>query len=238
MHDYNKQARVYWWMIAAIGYGLLANALFQVMAMPATTLLQILLAIIFVGAVAFFPVRIPGTKLSIAAGEIVIFLVLLLFGVEAAALIAALEGITASVRTSKRWTSWFGTPAMAVIAVSGSGYLFLSIRAALEQYAPLNGATTLLLLTLFAALYCALSNLLPSMLLAFKRSERLDVAKLMQERTWMMVAHMGSAAVAGLLFQAGASIDVWVLLATLPPIVFCLLLAHTLLAHAQDVRRG
>lgn len=231
MQDYNKQASNYWWMVAIVGFALLANALHSLLALPATTFLQVVLAMVFVGAVAFFPVRVPGTKLSIAAGEIVIFLVLLLFGVEAAAVIAALEGMTASARTSKRWTSWFGTPAMAVIAVSSSGYLFFAAREAMERNGLLNGATTLLLLTLFAVVYCALGNILPSLLLALKRDERLNVFSLLKDRSWMMAAHVCSAAIAGLLFVAGATIDVWVLLATLPPIAISLLCAHALLEH-------
>ena len=236
MHDYNIPARAYWWSIAAIGYALLGNSLFTVASLPLTTILQVITATAFVAAVAFFPVTIPGSKMSVAGGEIFIFLALLLFGVEAAAIAAALEGAIGSFRTSKRWTSWYGTPAMAVLAVSASGYVFVAARAALEQNGMLNGASMLLLLTLFAVAYCALVNLLPSMLISLKRNERLDLVALMKDRNWMAVAHVCSAAIAGLLFYAGATFGVWVLFAAAPTIVLSLSSAHFLFERAEAER--
>ena len=107
---------------------------------------------------AFFPINIPGSKLSVAGGEIFIFLALLLFGVEAAVIAASLEGAIASARTSKRWTSWFGSPAMAAISISIAGYGFLGARELLALNDMLSGAAFMLLLTVFAIAYSALSN--------------------------------------------------------------------------------
>lgn len=236
MHDYNIFARAYWWTIAAAGYVLLANAGVTVAVYPMATMIQSLLAIGFVGAVAFFPVRIPGTKLSVAGGEIFIFLALLLFGAEAAALAAALEGAVASARTSKRWTSWFGTPAMAAIAISITGYGFLALRGLMERHDLINGAVLTLMLTVFALAYWALSNLLPSLLLALKRGERLNLVELVKDRNWMAVAHVCSATVAALLYYAGMNFGVWVLLATAPIIILSLSSAHFLFERADAER--
>lgn len=238
MNDYNTYARAYWWTIAGVGFVLLVHALFQVAALPFQSLMQIALAVAFAAAVAFFPVKIPGTKLSIAGGEIFIFLALLLFGVEAAALAAAVEGIIAALRTSKRWTSWFGTPAMTVIAISVSGYGFTAASAALQQNALLSGAAFMLLLTVFAVVYCSLGNLLPSLLLALKHGERLDVVALFKDRNWIAVAHVCSAAIAGLLYYAGAKFGVWVLFAASPTIILSLSSAHFLFARADAERKA
>ena len=236
MHDYNNSARTYWWSVAAIGYALLAHAIYAVTALPTATIVQIALASAFAGAIAIFPVRIPGTTLSIAGGEIFIFLALALFGVEAAVVAAALEGAIASGRTSKRWTSWLGTPAMAAITTSIAGYGFLAVRMALERQQAVSGTTMLALLTVFAVVYCALSNILPSLLLALKRSERLDVIGLLKDRSWMAVAHVASAAIAGLLFFAGAKVDVWVLLAALPAIALSVFVTRALLESTETER--
>ena len=238
MHDYNNLARAYWLAIAVVGYALLGNALVTVAMQPGPVAVQIALAIGFVGAVAFFPINIPGSKLSVAGGEIFIFLALLLFGVEAAVIAAALEGAIASARTSKRWTSWFGSPAMAAISISIAGYSFLGAREALAQNDMLSGAAFMLLLTLFAVAYCALSNLLPSMLLSLKRDERLDVVALFKDRNWMAVAHVCSAAIAGLLYYAGAKFGVWVLFAAAPTIVLSLSSAHFLFERADAERQA
>ncbi len=238
MHDYNAYARTYWWSIAALGYGLLAHALYTVAGLPVASIVQIALAAIFVGIVAFFPVKIPGTTLSVAAGEIFIFLALLIFGVEAALIAAAFEGAIGALRTSKRWTSWYGTPAMAAIAVSISGTAFVAARVAVEQRGMLSGAIYLIMLTVFAVMYYALSNLLPSVLLALKRKEPLDVIALFKDRSLMAVAHVFSATIAGLLYYAGAKFGIWVAFAASPTIVLSLASAHFLIGGAEAERRA
>lgn len=233
MHDYNGNARAYWWSIAVVGFVILANALFSIAALPTADVLQIALITIFVCAVAFFPVTIPGTSISFAGGEIFIFLALLLFGVEAAAVVAAVEGAIGAVRTSRRWTSWFATPFMAAIATSVSGYGFLAAKAMLKQQELLNGATTLLLLTVFALIYYALCNFLPSMLLAIKRAERLNVLALLKDRNWMAMGHVCSIAIASLVQLADPTVDVWVLFAALPLIFFSHWSVHAMLESAD-----
>lgn len=238
MHDYNSNARAYWWILAVIGYGLLANALLSIAALPVATVFQIALITAFVCVVAFFPVKIPGTTLSFASGEIFIFLALMLYGVEAAAIAAATEGALGAVRGSKRWTSWFGSPAMAAIATSISGYAFLAVRNALEQHAMLNGATLPLLLTLFAIVYFALCNVLPSMLLALKRNDRLDVPGLLKDRNWMAITHICSIAIASLIQLADPKVDAWALFAALPVIVILHWTARSTLKHVESQLRA
>ena len=238
MYDYNAYARTYWWTVAAIGYGILAYSLYVVAALPFPSIIQIALAAVFVGIVAFFPVRMPGTTLSVAAGEIFIFLALLMFGVEAAVIAAATEGAIGALRMSKRWTSWYGTPAMATIAVSVSGLGFVASRVALEQRGMLSGGAYLMLLTLFAVAYYALSNALPSVLLALKRKDRLDVVALFKNHNWMAVAHVFSATIAGLLYYAGAKFGIWVAFAASPTIVLSLSSAHFLFGRAEAERRA
>lgn len=233
MHDYNSSARMYWWTVAVAGTLLLAHALFSMASLPTPSMLQVALATAFVGAVAFFPVEIPGSKISVAAGEIVIFLVLFLHGAEAAAIVAAVEGAIGAARTSKRWTSWFGTPAMAAIATSISGYGFLAARTALDRQGQLTGVTMIALLTVFALVYWALCNILPSLVLALKRSERLNLVSLAKDRSWMAVSHLLGAAIAANLYYAGATIGLWVLMAVLPLMVISLVSAHFLLRRAQ-----
>ena len=70
-----------------------------------------------------FPVRIPRSKNSFAAGEIFIFLLLLLHGPAAATLAAAGEALVGSWRTSKRWTSRIASPAMAAHRDGAAGSL-------------------------------------------------------------------------------------------------------------------
>jgi hypothetical protein len=236
MHDYNNQARIYWWITAAIGYALLAHGAYAVARLPANVIPQIALCVAFAGAVALFPVRIPGMSVSVACGEIFIFLTLFLFGAEAAVIAAAVEGAVGSARTSKRWTSWFGSPAMAAIATSVSGYAFVAARASLDRQGLLTGPTMILLITALAVVYCTLNVLLPSLLLAIKRGERLEVPGLLRDRSWMAVAHFGSAAMAANLFYFGAIVNVWTLLAALPAVGLLLWAAHCAVERMESAR--
>ena len=158
-----------------------------------------------------------------------IFLALFLFGVEAAVVVAAIEGGIGAARTSKRWTSWFGTPAMAAIATAVTGCGFLGAQAMLAKQGMLSGAATLLLMTGFAMLYFALTNFLPAQLLALKRNERLDVPGLLGDRSWMAMAHLCSVAIASFVHLANASVDVWILLAALPAIFIAHWVVHSML---------
>jgi hypothetical protein len=218
MNDYTPRARAYWWTVAVIGYALLAYGAYVTARLPPDALRQVALCAAFAGAVAIFPVRIPGATVSLACGEIFIFFALFLFGAEAAVLAAAFEGAVGSARTSRRWTSWFGSPAMAAIAVGASGLPFAAARASLDRQGLLTGPTMILLITALAVVYCALNILLPSLLLALKRGERLDVAGTLKDGSWMLVAHFGSAALAANLFYYGAIVNVWLLLASLPAV--------------------
>ena len=57
---------------------------------------------------------------------------MLVYGAPAAVLAAAVEGTVASWRSSKRWTSRIGTPAMASLAMLVCGSLFEGARSLID----------------------------------------------------------------------------------------------------------
>src|SRR5512147_2361263 len=93
MPDYNRQATVYWWTMVTIGALVLAYCAAEVLKLPRQALLQIIAGAAIATLAGFFPVRIPRSTNSFAAGEIFIFLVLLLHGAPAASLAAAGEAL-------------------------------------------------------------------------------------------------------------------------------------------------
>ena len=133
MPDYNRKATVYWWTMVAIGLVTLLFCAAQVAQMPHGALLQILVGTAVATFAGFFPVRIPRSKNSFAAGEIFIFLVLLLQGPAAATLVAAGEAAIGSYRTSKRWTSRIVSPAIAALVMHLMGSVLTQALAWLEQ---------------------------------------------------------------------------------------------------------
>src|SRR5687768_14360788 len=159
MKDYNPAAKLYWWAVTSIGYLALVFAIVGVLRMPAEMLLQVVIGSTIAAVVGLFPVRIPGAKTSIAGAEIFIFLMLVLYGPAAAILAAALEGFVASVRTSRRWTSRIGTPAMASLAMLLCATAFIEARSHIETNGS-GSAVLLICLIGFSILYFIANTLL------------------------------------------------------------------------------
>lgn len=227
MPDYNRAATVYWWVATCSGGLLMLVCLAQVSALPAVALLQIAAGLAFAVGAGLFPVRIPGTRVSFGVGELSIFLVLLLQGPAAAAVLAAAEAGIGSYRTSKRWTSRLGSPAMATLAMYAAGSLFEAGRGALAARA-IGGAPPLLALALAIGLvYYLLSATLMGATARLRRGQHLlQPSDVVGAFRWVGLAYAGSAMFATLLYivyrQAGAA----VFGATAPLVVMLLLVLH------------
>ena len=118
MPDYNAGAAVYWWALVLLGAGLVLRAFVELAHLPLGLLLQVIFGCGVAMVAGLFPVRIPGSKNSFAAGEVFILLLLLLQGPPAAAVAAAGEAFIGSARTSKRWTSRLVSPAAAAVSMT------------------------------------------------------------------------------------------------------------------------
>ena len=226
MHDYTPKARLYWWAVMALGLFALARAIASIAAMDSGPLVQVLIIAAAAAIVGLFPVRIPGAKTSLAGGEILIFLALLLYGVAPAILAAALEGLVGSWRTSKRWTSRLGTPAMASIAMLGCASAF---EAARDYPGAANGggsATLLTLLFAFALLYFLCNMMLTSTLLALKTGAPIAPGHWLREYSWIGLAYAASASIAGLLFISFERFGISVLMVSVPVITMFLSTLH------------
>ena len=123
MPDYNRGAATYWWFIVLLGVATLLHTLRSLFALPAVDWVQIGAGVAIAMLAGLFPVRVPRSNNSFAAGEIFIFLLLLMHGPAAAALAAAGEGLVGALRTSKRWTSRIATPTIACVAMFSAGSL-------------------------------------------------------------------------------------------------------------------
>ena len=199
MKDYTPAARRYWWSVVFLGVWALIYAIARVADFQGTVLLQVLVGALVAAIVGLFPVRVPGAKTAVAGGEIFIFLILMVYGAPAAVLAAALEGLVASWRASKRWTSRIVTPAMASLAMLTCGTIFDLSRAGLAKLG-MNSAGLLMLALVFAVLYWAANTLLTSALIAFKRGEGFSPARWLKDMGWMGLAYVAGASIAGVLY--------------------------------------
>jgi diguanylate cyclase (GGDEF)-like protein/PAS domain S-box-containing protein len=223
MNDYNPAARRYWYAMVVLGIVTLTYAGGKVIDGGGWFILQVLVSLVVVGLTGMFTVRIPGAKTSIAAAEIFIFLMLLLFGPEAAAIAAAVEGAVGSYRTSKRWTSRIGGPAMAAVAMLICGQLFAQGMALLGTH----GTSQLLLsLVLFAALYAAVNSHFVRTLIALKHGEPIDVPGSLRSAGWLAIAYVCSASISGLLFLSFKTFGWTVILVGVPIIGMFLSTLH------------
>src|SRR5882762_7548498 len=153
MPDYNRKTAVYWWAVVALGAASVGLSLIRVAALPAGATLQLAVGIAVAMIAGAFPVRIPRSKSSFAAGEIFIFLLLLMHGPAAAALASAGEAGVGAMRTSTRWTSRIASPAMAAVAMFLTGSLLDVLAATMKSHELLGEGALLALSMLFANIY-------------------------------------------------------------------------------------
>ncbi len=227
MPDYNRAATLYWWVMVVAGSALTLVCTAQLLQMSWQTWLQLSAGVLLAIGAGLFPIRLPGRKNSFAAGEIFLFLVLLVLGPAAAAVAAGAEALTGSWRTSKRWTSRIASPAIAVLAMASTGSILHGLLGALER-ADLGGAAaTLAAALVFSALYFAANSVLMSTVLRLKRNEPIfQWAALLSDLRWVGLAYAGSAAVAALLFVTYQQQGGGVLLVMVPLLAMLLVSLH------------
>ena len=241
MPDYNAAATTYWWLVSTAGGCLLLWSLRQVSALPALGILQVVAGMAFAVGTGLFPVRVPGTRVSFGAGELTIFVLLLLHGPAAAAVAAAAEAGVGSFRTSKRWTSRLGSPAMAALAMVAAGSMFNAARGALASRGAAGAVPLLALALITGFVYFILSATLMGGVARLRRGENLlRLRDLLGAFRWVGLAYAGSAVFATLLYivyeQAGAGVF-WVMA---PLLAMLLLVLHFfyLQQEAQEAMRA
>ena len=226
MPDYNRPATIYWWAMFALGAAALAASGLGVARLPTDVLLQVLIGCLVAMLAGLYPVRIPGSKNSFAAGEIFIFLLLLMHGPAAATLAAAGEAFVGSARSSKRWTSRLASPAMAAIAMSIVGWTLQLTFDALRSVGAFNEALLLVAAMCFAVAYFLLNTLLVTLVIHLKRKEALRLHDFFGNFGWVGITYAASSLVATLLFMTFQKVGIGVLAAAVPIIAMLLSTLH------------
>jgi diguanylate cyclase (GGDEF)-like protein/PAS domain S-box-containing protein len=241
MPDYNRKATVYWWSMVALGSATLVHAVQSVATMASESMVQVIIGIAITMLAGMFPVRIPRSKNSFAAGEIFIFLLLLMQGPAAATLASACEAIVGSWRTSTRWTSRIVSPAMAAVAMFVTGSLLELLMSAMRAHELLGKGALLLTSMLFAVIYFLVNTLLVTLVPHLKRNQMPVWREWIGSFGWVGIAYAGSASVAALLFLTFQQVGAGVLLAAAPIIGMLLATLHFYfrqLETDEEVRRG
>ena len=236
MKDYGPAAKLYWWTVTLLGCLALAWGVTGVLRLEPALMLQVLIGAAVAAIVGFFPVRMPGSKTSIAGAEIFIFLLVFVYGPAAAILAASLEAFVASSRTSKRWTSRIGSPAMAALAMILCAGLFEAARTHIHA----NGLATSALLVfamVFAALYFAANTILTSTLFALKNRTPFTPLLWVRKNSWIGLAYVASASIAWLLYMSFERFGMPVLLVAVPVIAMFLSSLHSYFTRKESDER-
>ena len=226
MPDYNHRATAYWWALVCLGTLVLLHSLQQLAGLGLSLQLQVLFGCAVAMLAGLFPVRIPGSKNSFAAGEVFIMLLLLMQGPAAAAVAAAGEAFIGSARTSRRWTSRLVSPAAAAVSMTAVGTLLQAATSHLHQGSGPAEALTLLLAMGAAIAHFFVNTLLITAVVHLKRREPLRLVPFLSSFGWVGTTFAASAFLAGLLVQAFKTSGVGVMIGAVPIIVLLLVMLH------------
>ena len=220
--DYNRKATAYWWTVVLLGALTLAVALRHVATLAPDVWLQIAAGTVIAMLAGVFPVRIPQSKNSFAAGEIFIFLLLLIHGPAAATVAATGEAAIGSWRTSKRMSSRIVSPMMAALAMFGVG----SVAQLMLEKVAASAGLLIVTMMVFAMGYFLANTLLVTAVPRLKRNERLQWSDLFGVFGWIGIAFAGSAAVAVLVYLTYLQSGAGVLMAMVPLLATMLAALH------------
>jgi len=226
MPDYNAKATTYWWSIVLAGVAVLLGSIVELAHLPGLVVMQIVVGAVIAMLAGFFPVRVAQSKNSFAAGEIFIFLLLLVNGPAAAAVAAGGEAFIGAMRTTKRWTSRVFSPAAGALSMWTVGTLMTWALKALHGAGLTNAGIEISMSMVLGATYFLVNTLLVSTVPRLKRAEPFRASDLFGIFGWIGIAYAGSAAVATLLAMVMVNSGLGVLMAMVPLLVMLLATLH------------
>jgi len=237
MPDYNRKAASYWWTMVVVGSLALGMAIHQLAALPAPQILQVLLGVAVATLAGMFPVRVPRSTNAFAAGEVYIFLLLVIFGPAASVLAASSEAAIGAYRSSKRWTSRIASPAMAAIAMSACGAVYQGAADFLRATGLFNPGALVLLLMALGALYSFANSFLVSTVFKLKLNQPITMKGWFADWGWVGLTYVATAALAALLFLTFEQFGVTVLIVSVPMLACFLAALHYFFAQQEAAER-
>jgi len=237
MPDYNRKAAVYWWTMVLLGAVVLALSIRDIAGLAAAEIAQIAAGVLIATLAGLFPVRVPRSKNSFAAGEVYIFLLLAIHGPPAAVLAAACEAALGACRTSKRWTSRIFSPATAGLAIFMCGWLYSAAASLLSALGLLYPGAFVLLLMCLGAIYAFANSLLVSAVVQLKRNEPVSVTTWFRDWGWVGLTFVATGALAALLFLTFEQFGISVLIVSVPMLAMFLATLHYFFAQQGAAER-
>jgi diguanylate cyclase (GGDEF)-like protein/putative nucleotidyltransferase with HDIG domain len=198
---YNRGARAYWWFTVTAGALAIGVATAGLSRLDGMALAELLLLTGIVLVAGFHPTRLPGTQASITPGDVFVFLAALIWGAPAATFVAVTDALATSIRTSRRWTSRLGSPALTAISILSSTTIFVWSLQFLRSAQLYSRGVFLAALIVYALLHFLLNSILVSATLALKQGVRL-LPLWWNSYCWISLTYVASASAAGLIYLA------------------------------------
>lgn len=236
MPDYNLRATVYWWTVVPLGLAAVGHGLWSVASIPGHEALQVLVCVLLATLAGAFPVTIPRTKTSFALGEVFTFLLLFLYGPGPAALAAAAEVAAASYRTSRRWTSRIGSPALGALSMMVTGTLLEAALGHFKHAGPLQVDVLVVAALWFALAHFVLNTVLIGALPRLKRGEWLHWRDITGSFGFTLVVSVASAVGAAWLAETFRENTFIVLLTVTPALALVLAVLRGYIGRQEAVR--
>ncbi|NRF72156.1 GGDEF domain-containing protein [Aquincola sp. S2] len=212
MPGYNRKAALFWWIVVVLGVAALGHSLWTQRAASPSTWLHIAVGASLAMLASYFPIRGRNSDMAYSAGDVFLFVILLMQGPQAAAIAGAAEAIVGAWRSTPRWTGRIVSPAIAAINMLCTGSLL--------HWAVLNtGARADVVLggsLLFGYGHFLLNMVVMNAIVLLLREERPRWSQLFGALGWLGIAGTLSAIVAASLYLVFLRTGYGVLLATLP----------------------
>jgi len=235
--DYNAAATRYWAVLVAGGLAAVGLSAVRVSSLSPANIWQVLAIGLVAAVVGMFPLHPPKTKISIAAGDIFIFLLLLLHGTESAVVGAVMESAVCVWRTSRRWSSRIASPAATAVAMLACGYAFEGMVASLARAGITGDGVMFAAVMLFAASYFVVSPTLVAIVIYLKREQWPSLAEWLKSFGWLGLSYAASASVAAVLYLAFRQFGASTLIVALPMIAMFLATLHYYFAQQVATER-
>ncbi len=199
LFDYAPAATRLWLLIVACGLGALGHALWGLAHGPSSQWLPVLAGLGLVGLAAAFPVNMPRSKNTVSVADVFVFTLLATLGAPAAILASGLDGLMATLRTSKRLSSRLSGPSCNLFAMAACGAAMAWLSKVLGTLGLNHDVANLAALCLAAPLHVLLTTAPLMTMISRKTGKRLRWGDWWDSCTWIIAMATGSAFLAGLL---------------------------------------
>ncbi len=229
-------AKPYMWLVVAVGAPV---CLFSAYHLPLARLdlRWLLLAVVTAAVGSRVAVQIPRISGQVTVADTLIFLTLLLYGGEAAVLLAALEGVCSSLRISRKPITILFNSAMLALS------MFLTASTLRLCFGSVEGlargdysAGFVVAVCLMALVQYAANSLLAAVAQAFKSD--LPVWKTWSKYyLWSSVTYVAGASAAGIIAKLMGTIGLYAVLVTVPIVAIVYITYLTYLRNIEAAER-